>query len=291
MGTAIHGVDVVCKADDNFVIAVVILHCNFCGGIAVFSGEIENFRMDGFKTFFLMKIFYEAFYAAFIMKNFASYIFFVAFIGEIDSDSCIKESLFAKTDKKSVIFIFKGLEDLVICFEKNRSTFFIGIADNFKLAFGNAAFETLFVNVFAVAYFNFKPFGKGVNYGSADAMKTAGNFIAGTAELTACMKNGENNSYCRNAKLCMDTNGDSSAVIRYTDKVSGKNFNIDIGAIARKGFVDCVVDNFINKVMTIKYTLDLKFADYEATRTVHVTPAETPVIKLNGNTTIDLKKG
>ena len=42
---------------------------------------------------------------------------------------------------------------------------------------------------------------------------------------------------------------------------------------------------------TIKYTLDLKFADYEATRTVHVTPAEPPVIKLNGNTTIDLKKG
>ena len=42
---------------------------------------------------------------------------------------------------------------------------------------------------------------------------------------------------------------------------------------------------------TIKYILDLKFADYEATRTVHVTPAEPPVIKLNGNTTIDLKKG
>lgn len=42
---------------------------------------------------------------------------------------------------------------------------------------------------------------------------------------------------------------------------------------------------------TIKYTLDLKFADYEATRTVHVTAAEPPVIKLNGNTTIDLKKG
>ena len=42
---------------------------------------------------------------------------------------------------------------------------------------------------------------------------------------------------------------------------------------------------------TIKYTLDLKFADYEATRTVHVTPAEPPVIKLIGNTTIDLKKG
>lgn len=41
----------------------------------------------------------------------------------------------------------------------------------------------------------------------------------------------------------------------------------------------------------IKYTLDLRFADYEATRTVHVLPAEAPVITLNGNTTIDLKKG
>lgn len=42
---------------------------------------------------------------------------------------------------------------------------------------------------------------------------------------------------------------------------------------------------------TVKYTLDLRFADYEATRTVHVAAAEPPVIKLNGNTTIDLKKG
>ena len=42
---------------------------------------------------------------------------------------------------------------------------------------------------------------------------------------------------------------------------------------------------------TITYKLDLAFADYEATRTVHVLPAEAPVITLNGNTTIDLKKG
>lgn len=42
---------------------------------------------------------------------------------------------------------------------------------------------------------------------------------------------------------------------------------------------------------TVKYTLDLRFADYEATRTVHVLAAEPPVISLNGNTTIDLKKG
>jgi hypothetical protein len=63
------------------------------------------------------------------------------------------------------------------------------------------------------------------------------------------MKNGENNGYRRNSEFCVDTDGDSSAVIRYTDKVSGKNFYVDIGAIARKGFVDGVVDNFINKVM------------------------------------------
>lgn len=60
---------------------------------------------------------------------------------------------------------------------------------------------------------------------------------------------------------------------------------------AKKVKVEGNVDTTTAGDYTIKYTLDLKFADYEATRTVHVTPAEPPVIKLNGNTTIDLKKG
>ena len=205
--------------------------------------------MDCFKTLFLMDIFNERFYTAFIMKNFFSFVFRVAFIGEVDFDSRVEKSLFAKAYKKGIVFIFKGLENLVIRFEKNGSTFFVGITDNFKVAFGNSAFKALFINVLAVFDFNFKPFGKGVYYRSAYAMKTAGYFISGTAEFTARMKNGENNGYCRDSEFCVDTDGDSSAVIRYTNKVSGKDFNIDIGAITRKGFVDCVVDNFINKVM------------------------------------------
>ena len=60
---------------------------------------------------------------------------------------------------------------------------------------------------------------------------------------------------------------------------------------AKKVKVEGNVDTTTAGDYTVKYTLDLRFADYEATRTVHVTAAEPPVIKLNGNTTIDLKKG
>lgn len=60
---------------------------------------------------------------------------------------------------------------------------------------------------------------------------------------------------------------------------------------AKKVKVEGNVDTATAGDYTVKYTLDLRFADYEATRTVHVTAAEPPVIKLNGNTTIDLKKG
>ena len=205
--------------------------------------------MNGFKTFFLMDIFDEGFDAALVMKDFASYVFFVAFIGEDDFYAGIEECLFTKTDKKGIVFIFKGFENLSVRLEKNFGSFFVCIADDFKVTIRNAAVKTLAVDMFAVFYANFQPFGKGVNNGCAYAMKTAGNFIAAAAEFTACMENGENNGYRRDSEFCMDTYGDSSAVIGYTDEISRKEFDVDIGAVSCQCFVDGVIHYFVNKVM------------------------------------------
>ena len=114
-----------------------------------------------------MDIFNERFDTALVMKDLLSFVFRIAFIGEDNFYTGIEESLFAKTNKKSIVFIFKGLENLIIRLEKNRGAFFFGIADNFKIAFGNSPLEFLTVDMFPVFYDR-----------SADAVKTAGNFIA-----------------------------------------------------------------------------------------------------------------
>ena len=44
-------------------------------------------------------------------------------------------------------------------------------------------------------------------------------------------------------------NATAEKISATANKISGKDFYIDIGTIARKGFVDGVIDNFINKVM------------------------------------------
>ena len=52
----------------------------------------------------------------------------------------------------------------------------------------------------------------------------------------------------------MDTDGNSSAVVRYTDNVIRKKFHVNICAITCQCFVDGVIDNFVNKVMKTLWT-------------------------------------
>ena len=90
MGTAVCGMNVVCKGEDGGVVAVVILKRNFHGGTLSVSGIIDHIRMQDIPDilFLFMNEVYKAADSAFIVQHFA-YRLFSAFIGEGNIDAAI----------------------------------------------------------------------------------------------------------------------------------------------------------------------------------------------------------
>ncbi|KAF5032528.1 hypothetical protein DSECCO2_616350 [anaerobic digester metagenome] len=107
----------------------------------------------------------------------------------------------------------------------------------------------LIINFAVSGYLHGKPFRKGVDHGHADAVKTPGNFIAPAAEFTAGMKYRQGHFHGRTAGLGLGIHRDTAAVIPHGDAVIFVNRNVNLGTITGQGFVDAVVDDFINKMM------------------------------------------
>ena len=82
-----------------------------------------------------------------------------------------------------------------------------------------------------------------------DLRRRAGYLISAAAELAAGMEHGEYNSDGRKPGRLLDPHRDTAAVIRHRNDIARQNTDIDLIAEARKGLVDRVVYNLIDKMM------------------------------------------
>ena len=246
--------NVVGKAEHKLVIAVVILHCNLGGGIAVSCREVQHVGVNYFKTFFLVYIAYKALYAALIMEGFFSYVVRVAGINKVNFHSRVKEGLLAQALAKHVIVVFQSFKNLSVRFEYNRRAGFGRISHDLKVGYGSASFKTLAIDMLAVFYFNLKPFGKGVYYRGSDAVQAAGNLISASAELTAGVQHGKYHRNSRNSQLVMYSYRNAAPVVSHFNYIAGKNFNVNIGTIPRKSLVNSVIHNLVNKMVKTLWT-------------------------------------
>ena len=244
--------DIVCKREEEFIVAVVVLHGNFCWGsiIVIFSLKIDNIGVNDIKRAFFMDILNEAWHTALIAEVFGLYIIAVTFIGKLYINSCIKESLFTQASSKSFIVIYFGFgENKRVGFESDGSACIGSFTDNCKFWNGFSTFKTLLINSFAVADFNLCPFGEGIDNRSTHAMQTARNFISASTEFTACMEDSKNDCNGRNAEFWLNAYGNSTPVVFYTDNIAFEYGNLDFWAVSGKSLINGVVNNFIYKMV------------------------------------------
>ena len=80
-------------------------------------------------------------------------------------------------------------------------------------------------------------------------METACHLISAAAEFSACVENGIYNGSRRYSLLGVYANRDTTSVIGYFDNIVLKYLHVYFRTVACKGFINSIIDYFVNKVM------------------------------------------
>ena len=111
------------------------------------------------------------------------------------------------------------------------------------------ALEALGIFSSVMTVYDLGPFGKRIYDRRTDAVQTAGNFVAVSAEFTAGVQYRKDDLQRRNAHFRVNTRRDAASVVFYRDRIVLVDRNNDLVAYARKSFVDRVVHDFIDQMM------------------------------------------
>ncbi len=252
MRAAVCCMNVVCKCQDKLVIAVVVLHGNFRRGgvIRCNRRKINHVGVNYLNCFFLVNVFYKASNTACINKIVFTWVFRISFVGQDNAHPCVEKRLFTQTGLQGFIVIFRCfLKDLRIGLKTDTSACFFGCAADFQFCDGLATLKALKINIAVLVNFDFEPFGKRIDNRCANTMQTAGNFIPAAAKFATRMQNCKNDRNGRDSRLVVDANRNTAAVVRHADNIAGQNGNVDFVAISRKGLINRVVNDFVDKVV------------------------------------------
>ena len=108
-----------------------------------------------------MDKFDKAFYAALVNKVVFDNIFIVTLVTKLNMNTCIEECLLTKSFQEDFVIIYCCfLKYKRVGFELYCSTCLCGITDYFKFFVIFSALKTLEMDMLAVLYGQFKPFGK-----------------------------------------------------------------------------------------------------------------------------------
>ena len=80
-------------------------------------------------------------------------------------------------------------------------------------------------------------------------MQTAGNFVRRFVEFAARMKFGQDDFRGRDFLRLDDIDGNAAAVVDNSDAIVDMDGDVDLVAMAGQGFIDGVVDDFINQMV------------------------------------------
>ena len=100
-----------------------------------------------------------------------------------------------------------------------------------------------------MAVFDFRPYGKRVHDGSADAVQAARELITARAEFSPCVKHGEYDLRRRDSKLCVHTARDAASVVLNGYASVRMKGHFYLRTYPRHRFVDGIVHDFIYEMM------------------------------------------
>ena len=116
-------------------------------------------------------------------------------------------------------------------------------------------------------------------------MQTAGDLVAVGIELTAGVQLGHDDLRRRDALFFVDADRDAAAIVDHGDRVIVVNGDGDFGGIPAEGFVDGVIDYFVDQVVQAHFARGADvhggaqshrlqaFEHFDASRIVNISPA------------------
>ena len=168
-----------------------------------------------------------------------------------DTKALSQESHLTKSLFQDIIIINSLLKDLLVRKEINLRTGKPRITVTYHLQriHSLATLISLFVFLTLSVDGNLQPFGKCIYNRCTNTVKTTGNLISSTAELTACVKNGKYNLNCRNTSLMIDTNRNTTTIICNCNGIIRIDIYMDLRTKTSQCFIDCVIHDLIYEMM------------------------------------------
>ena len=245
------GVDVVGEGHDGVRgIGAGPLQGHFHGAVGILGLEVDGL-VQGFLA--VVQELHEVDDAAHGLENLGTGIAVGvgdALVDEDDLQAAVQEGHLAETGGQGVVVIHRGLgEDVGVGPERDRGARVLCLTNLMQLGLGLAMIEVDLIFHAIATHLNFHLRGKGVHNGNADAVQTAGNLVALTAEFAAGMQNGEHDLDGGDLLLGMLVHGNTAAVVIAGDGIVGMDGHLDGIAVPGQGLVHSVVDHLVDQVV------------------------------------------
>ena len=266
VGAAVGGVDVVGKAEQQFVVAGVVLHGDLSLGAVGFGRQIDDAGVQHLEVPLFVQVGDKAADAALV----AHHLLPVAgdallpiledggvqlpLVGQGDLEPRVEEALFPQALFKGVEVEVGGLaEHLGVGLEGDLGAGRAvgGGPHLMQRAVGVAAAEGLLVLLAVPPHLHSQPLGAGVDHRRAHAVQAAGYLVARVlaAELAAGVQDGKDDGDRRQPGVGLDAHRDAAPVVGDLDDVALFDLDLDVVAVAGQRLIDRIVHDLIDQVV------------------------------------------
>ena len=241
MAAAIHGVDVVGKAEHALRVAVVVLQRDLHGYSIALGFHINRPVMQHLLA--AVQMLHEFGDAAgvleFVLLGLVGLGIGGALVGQSDEQALVEEGQLAQALAERIEVVFGGGENLFIGDEVHLGAAFLGGASFLELAGGLALGIGLLPDVAIAPDLQIELVAESIHHAHAHAVQSAGNFVRGSIEFAAGMQLGHDylgggNFFFVNHHV---VHGDAAAVINHGDGVINVDGDFDLVGKASQGLI------------------------------------------------------
>ena len=237
-------VDVVGKRVDRLGVAVVPLQGDLDVDAVLLAVHVNRLVVDD--GLVLIEIADEGVDAAFVEELVA--LPAIALVVDGDRHAAVEERELAQALRERVEAELDGLEDLRVGLEGDLRAALLRRARDLEAAGRIAALVGLLVDLRVAPDLEVERLRQRVDDGDADAVETAGDFVAVVVELAAGVEHGHHD-FGRGAAARVLIDGDAAPVVDDGHGVVDVQRDVDLVAEAGERLVDRVVDDFVDEVV------------------------------------------
>ncbi len=249
VGAAVIGVYVVHKAEEVFLVAVVVPHGHFERVFPVGHHQVNRFLEQ--RCAVLVHVADEFGNTARETERVGDLVFGVAFVCQRQTESAHQEGEFAETRGESVVDVHGLAENGVVRveFDARARIGHIAGADFYLRTAGDAPREFLAHHLAVAAHRHDKLVRECVYATHAYAMEACGHLVGIAVELAARMELGHHHLDGADLFFRVDVRRNAASVVGHADAVARQNGNFDMVAESRESFVYRVVHDFPHQVV------------------------------------------